>query len=274
MSFRLLSFMFKIGHICGITPSSLNVPKISKLKKFYYLLIFLLITYGLIAREAVHLRSITKQIGLLYIVNNISFVGQILTFLLRSFVERKSWISFLENLEITAKLTRVRTRTTAKNFFCCGFLFVSIVHLLVLTLVLFVYVQVNSDAWREFYPEYLGSLISTQNELLSCVLVNMIRIRYKNLRKMVQVHFERRHKIHLEALKRIQYTVRSLKVTVDGYNDLFGWSNLFNICFSLACLLNLTKSLLFAINQPELLGMSLFMLIFITWMLVNVLVPK
>ena len=262
MSVRLLSLIFKFGHLFGITPSSIHVPKISQLKKFYYLLIFVFIMYGLIAREAFHLQSNSRPIVFLYVINNIGFIGQNLSLLLRGLTKRKSWISFLRNLETTGKLTNVQTRATAKSSFYCGYLFVSILHLLALSLLFYVYSKIRSNVWREFYPEYLRALISNQNEFLSCVLVNMIRTRYKNLRKMVQVHFVRRRKIQLEALKKIQHTVRSLKVTVDGYNDLFGWSNLFTICSSLACLLNLTQDVLSRLNRVDLLGLNILAFIF------------
>ena len=90
---------------------------------------------------------------------------------------------------------------------------------------------------------------------------------------MVQVHFERRRKIHLDALKRIQYTVRSLKVTVDGYNELFGWTNLFNICISLAKMLNLTQFVLTRMSMVKF-SLNLLNLSFITWILVNVPISK
>ncbi|KAJ3653015.1 hypothetical protein Zmor_018934 [Zophobas morio] len=136
-----------------------------------------------------------------------------------------------------------------------------------LTLLGHAYAQFFYNIWSEFYAEYLHTLMNFHNQFLSCLLVNMIRTRYKNLRKMVQVHFERRRKIQLDALKRVQYTVRSLKVTVDGYNDLFGWTNLFNICLSLARILNITQLLLFQLNRPQFLTVKVLNLIFITWIL-------
>ena len=274
MSFRLISFVFKIGHVFGITPWSLEVPKISLFKKFYYTLIFVLLMYGFIAREVVHLRSNSRQLILLYIINNIAFVGQNSAFLLRSWMKRKSWIRFLRNLEITANLTRVQTKTTSKNFFYCGFLFVSILHLLTYTFLVDALNQIHSNVWRNFYAEYFHEMFNFHNQFLSCVLVNMIRTRYKNLRKMVHGHFERRRYIHLGALKKIQYTVRSLKLTVEGYNDLFGWTNLFNICISLVNTLNLTQSTLFKLGRVEFVRLNVFNLIFIAWILVNVLTSK
>ena len=270
MSFRLISLLFKIGHVFGITPWSLQVPKISLLKKFYYVLIFVLIMYGFISRGVVQLRSHSTQLILLYVINNIALAGQNSAFLLRSLTKRKSWISFLRNLETTAELTHVRTRTTAKNFFCCGFLFVTVLHLLTMTLTVFALPQFRSSVWKEFYADYFLTLFNFHNQFLSCVLVNMIRTRYKNLRKMVQVHFERRRKLHLESLKKIQYTVRSLKVTVDGYNDLFGWINLFHICNALARLVSLTEYGLARLTQLELLKFNVLNVLCLIWIVVDV----
>ena len=274
MSLKLLPVLFKIGSFFGITPWSLHVPKISRLQNLHCLLLFVILMYGFIAREAVQLRNYSSHLILLYIINNIAFVGQNSAFLLRSLMKTKSWISFLQNLELTAKSTHVRTGRTSKNYLFCGFLIVSILHLLTVTLLGHAYAQFFYNIWSEFYAEYLHTLMNFHNQFLSCLLVNMIRTRYKNLRKMVQVHFERRRKIQLDALKRVQYIVRSLKVTVDGYNDLFGWTNLFNICLSLARILNITQLLLFQLNRPQFLTVKVLNLIFITWILVNVGVSK
>ena len=72
MSFRLISLLFKFGHFLGTTPSSLHVPKTSRLKKFYYLLIFVVFTYGFIARGVIQLRSHSrKPIIFLYIITHV-----------------------------------------------------------------------------------------------------------------------------------------------------------------------------------------------------------
>ncbi|KAJ3653009.1 hypothetical protein Zmor_018929 [Zophobas morio] len=111
MSFRLLSFLFKIGHVFGLTPSSLHVPKISLFKKFYYLLIFVILMYGVSSKRIINLQTKSREMILLYIISTTAFVGQNSAFLLRSLIKRKSWINFLRNLELTARLTRVRTST-------------------------------------------------------------------------------------------------------------------------------------------------------------------
>ena len=275
MSFRLLSILFKAGHVFGITPWSLHVPKISLLKKFYFLVIFVILEYGFIARELTHLRSNSRQLILLYyIINNVAFIGQNSAFLSRSLMKRKSWISFLRNLKTTAKLTCVRTRTKSKKSFFFVFVFVSILHLITPILSLQTLTQLRSNVWREFYTEFFHTIFNFHNQFLSCVLVNMIRTRYKNLRKMVRVQFERRRKIRLDVLKKIQYTVRSLKLTVDDYNDLFGLTNLFSVSITLASILNVTKFALPHLGLSQLLSMNLLNLMCIIWLLVSVVSSK
>ena len=106
------------------------------------------------------------------------------------------------------------------------------------------------------------------NKFLSFVTIKMILTRYQNLRKMLHVYFGQTKRIRLDVLKNIQYTVRSLKVTVDGYNDLFGWTVLFNISHSLVSLLGITGYVLARKGQLGLFGFVMTNLIQIVLFLV------
>ena len=265
MSSRVLSVFFKVGHIFGITPGSLQVPKISPLKKLYYILIFLIPTQCLLTRVILNSHTHIRENKILYAFNGICFIGHDFTLLLRNFQNRKSWVSFLQNLKTTA---RILPKTTSKHSFYCGFFFMNFVYLVTTILVLYIYTHAHPNFLKQFYGEFFHSYYDLLNKFLSFVTIKMILTRYQNLRKMLHVYFGQTKRIRLDVLKNIQYTVRSLKVTVDGYNDLFGWTVLFNISHSLVSLLGITGYVLARKGQLGLFGFVMTNLIQIVLFLV------
>lgn len=163
MSSRVLCVFFKVGHIFGITPWSLQVPKISPLKKLYYILIFLIPTQCLLTREVLNFHTQIRENIILYVFNTICFIGQDFTLLLRNFQNRKSWVSFLQNLKTTA---RILPKTTSKHSFYCGFFFMNFVYLVTTILVLYIYPCPSqlpqAILWRVF-PLILCMIFSTSS---------------------------------------------------------------------------------------------------------------
>ncbi|KAJ3653019.1 hypothetical protein Zmor_018938 [Zophobas morio] len=247
MSFRLLSVLFKFGHIFCATPPSLQVPKITWKRKLYNVTIFSIFVYAVLARAArfnFHFVNHTRVKTIISLSTDFCHCAQTFSVMIvLNLGKQKSWSNLLKNLKYTAKLTRVGGQRKSKLPFWVSFVVMVVVHCAISGYAMYILAKRRPDYIRDFVDHHFQIFLDSFNKFLCCVIVNMIRTRYRNLKRGLQ-ECSRKGLMSLSVLRKFQYTGRALNRTVKIYNDLFGWTFLFIIAFTLIEVLNVTEYLM------------------------------
>jgi hypothetical protein len=113
MALQVLSFVFKLGKMLALTPSSLTMKPESVISKLYNVLILSLLTGGVFVEiseknfysELIFVKKVVCIFGdlIIYILNFYSII-------VLGLAKKKSWKDLMENLESTEYLVRIQNR--------------------------------------------------------------------------------------------------------------------------------------------------------------------
>jgi hypothetical protein len=97
-------------------------------------------------------------------------------------------------------------------------------------------------------------------------------LRYRGLKYILLTYIKSKNEnSHFPILfmKNIEYTMCSLKKTVDLYNDMFAWPTFFIISFTILEILNMIDYSMFYNQQMELLDNIVLYMTLLIWILVT-----
>jgi hypothetical protein len=184
--------------------------------------------------------------------------------------KKLSWERFLNSLNSTSHLIQSNEKSTVfLNFIV---ILLNLLHLATSGCVVYIlcanniadYLSKNLIFHVEIYLQFF-------HKLLFYVIVNMILSRYRGLRNVLLDHAKATNKqtLHLVFIKRVEYTMRVLKETVDIYNSMFAWPNFFIMSVSVLAALSIIDYTLFRNNQINIYEAICIMFIFLGWNLVR-----
>lgn len=232
MSFKLLKLLLNFGKIWGVT-LNLNYRKcriVSRIFIVIYRLLFLFwIVTGLVFKYKQNLKTVViKTSGILL---DISLVGMYLyTLFIISYKKRKKWDKLIRNLEL------IKVEENDNYGYVVVVLVVNVFGFAIITFALFKALNNSEDFWLSHFVVILEATFTTYIIYLLCVVARMILIRYKNLQKFIK-NYDSRHFNKMVILKQAQFIMYHLKVTVDLYNELFGWLLLGSFTVSISSIL-------------------------------------
>jgi hypothetical protein len=273
MSYKQLSLVLKIGCFIGHTPSPTQIEKRTRRWRIYQIVLFALLTFGLVKslsnkRFYTNFNYIKMVIGLLsdLSIYSISFYSMVVM----NISKKRSWERLLNSLNSTSHLIQSNQNSTGPSNFII--IFLSVLHLATSSCVLYILCKNNNGLYlsRNFITNvqvYLKSF----HKLLFYVTANMILSRYRSLRNLLLDHVKATNKrtLQLVFIKRVEYTMRLLKETVDIYNSMFAWPNFFVISASVLMVLNFIDYILFRNNLINLYETVFISFIFLSWNLVR-----
>jgi hypothetical protein len=276
MTIKFLSFLFKIGHIFTLTPSSIEPKQTTWARKLYNVLIFAVLTAGAISilivqkfhRSSVLIKTIvTTALD----ISVIAFHFQ--TTIVLNLWSAESWKNLLEGLKVSEYLIKTKKKKDNRK----GYLvFVGFNLLYGISRGYIIYVRcsirveqcIQTQAWN-LAQKYILLLYT----FLLCVIANMIRMRYKGLRLRICSFLKKKSPVcdknFLDFLDWVESTMNLLKNTVQIYNSLFGGSIFWIISFTTFHILNYTYNLLYNSSLYNLSHVIFFTMFIFQWNFVS-----
>jgi hypothetical protein len=240
MSFRLLSFIFKLGKIFALTPPSTVITPPTLGQKLYTILFFAVLTTSVVMsfiskdfyKQYIHIKVVLCFMDdlSLYVLNCYSII-------VLGLFRRTQWKLLLENLKSTTYLIQVKSRKT--------------VH------IPYYHVQMYMGLYNKFFY---------------CVISNMLLSRYRGLKYILLTYIKSKNEnsqFPTLFMKNIEYTMCSLKKIVDLYNDMFAWPTFFIISFTILEILNMIDYSMFYNQQMGLLDNIVLYMTLLIWILVT-----
>ena len=245
MGFQLLSFVFKVGGLIAASPPSINLSPPTWKRKVYNTMIFALCVYRIVVLMRARGFFLTRErINLIeYNLTYWSTCAQnFYIMLVLNLYKHRSWIRLLEYLKTSGELLQIPNNKQTKLFIT--FLAINLFHLTMNCGTLYIFIRARTNYFQEYFVIHFHVYFDFFNKCLGGVILQMITTRYKGLRRIILTN-TKRNQIRPSFLKKVEYSVRVLKNTVDAYNDLFGWSVFFNIAFTILLMINAAIYMIF-----------------------------
>jgi hypothetical protein len=276
MTIRLLSFLFKIGHIFTLIPSSIESKQITWFRKLYYLLIFAVLTAGAISNlvlKKFHRSSVLMKTVVTTAEDFSVIAFHFQTTIVLNLWTAESWKNLLKSLKVSEYLIKTKkTKDDRREYLVfIGFnLLYGITwgHITYVSCSIPVKQCIQTEAWN-LAQRYILLLYT----FLLCVIANMIRIRYKGLRLRICSFLKKKSPVcdknFLDFLDWVESTMNLLKNTVQIYNSLFGGSIFWIISFTTFHILNYTYNLLYNSSLYNLSHLIFFTMFIFHWNFVS-----
>ena len=245
MGFQLLSFVFRVGGLIAASPPSINLSPLTWKRKMYNTMLFALFVYRIVSLMRARGFFLThERINL--IEHNLNYwcicAQNFYIILVLNLYKHNNWVRLIENLKTSGELLQIPNNNKPKLFI--NFLITNLLHLTLNGGTLYIFSSARTNYLQEYFVIHFHVYLDFFNKCLSCVILQMITTRYKHLRRIILAN-TKRNQIRTSFLKKVEYSVRFLKNTVDSYNDLFGWSVFFNIAFTILQMINSVTYVLF-----------------------------
>ncbi|RZB40778.1 gustatory receptor 28b [Asbolus verrucosus] len=220
MDIQVMESMFKFGKILALTPTSTKKGKVGAcVQKSYSFLIFTFYTAAVII--GVFYRKIPRtflnpvELFLKVLIDIDNYAHSFYILVILNTVKRNCWHKLIKNLrEVDNVAYSIKSYylilSIASLIFCSTItlvIYVSIVHLGIK------YIELNLILYFEFCTQFFYTL-------LACIVLRMLLSRYQH-----------QHFLLRKSVEKIKFDIVTLKDTVDTFNEIFGWSILFNIVF-------------------------------------------
>jgi hypothetical protein len=249
MALQVLSFVFKLGKMLALTPSSLTIKPESVISKLYNVLILSLLTGGVFVEiseknfysELIFVKKVVCIFGdlIIYILNFYSII-------VLGLAKKKSWKDLMENLESTEYLVRIQNRKRDRIWYCLGIGLANLYYFASISYM--VYVRYKSMGWR--YLNHVQGYLDLYQKLIQWVIIKMVLARYKGLKSLLSAYKQKnQNRQFSNDLKRFEYIMSQLKTTVDVFNELFGWPLLLMIASTIIQVLNTIDFIIFYHNE-------------------------
>jgi hypothetical protein len=249
MALQVLSFVFKLGKMLALTPSSLTMNPETVISKLYNVLILSLLTGGVFVEiseknfysELIFVKKVVCIFGdlIIYILNFYSII-------VLGLAKKKSWKDLMENLESTEYLVRIQNRKRDRIWYCLGIGLANLYYFASISYM--VYVRYKSMGWR--YLNHVQGYLDLYQKLIQWVIIKMVLARYKGLKSLLSAYKQKNQNRQFSTdLKRFEYIMSQLKTTVDVFNELFGWPLLLMIASTIIQVLNTIDFIIFYHNE-------------------------
>ena len=245
MGFQLLSFVFRVGGLIAASPPSINLSPPTWTRKLYNTMIFALFVYRIVSLMKAREFFLTRErINLIeYNLTYWSTCAQnFYIMVVLNLYKHNKWVRLLECLKTSGELLQIPNNKKSKPFII--FFTTNLLHLTVNGGILYILSWARTNYLQEYFVIHFHIYLDFFNKCLSYVILQMITTRYKRLRRIILTN-TKKSQIRPSFLKKVEYSVRFLKNTVDAYNDLFGWSVFFTIAFTILHIINAVTYLLF-----------------------------
>lgn len=244
--FKILKIVCLIGQLFALTPPSIDGTKQSKLQKTYAGLVLLMLTMGAILwyinRYFFYMHFIHLKIITTIIKHAIKYLFNFYTIMEMNFWKRSQWDKLMKILKQTEYCSNKKKQ---KCPFYTGFLMLNIMFWVIAIHTSYNFCSYFLMSPREMFFTVTRWYMQFLFNFLLYVIVKMLLERYRYLKTILTKRIiddkkmRRGHIIVLQNndswicfLKKVDYLFISLKDAVDIFNNLFGWSILFNILYS------------------------------------------
>jgi hypothetical protein len=272
MSSQQLSLVLKIGYFIGHTPLPTKIKERTRRRRMYHIVLYGLLIFGLVIaviykRFYTNVSYIKMALALLsqLCIHSLSFYSMVVMNLFK----KGSWERLLNSLNSTSHLIRSHEKSTVPLNF--NVILLNLLHLATSSCVVYILCKNNiADYLSKNLIFHVEIYLQFFQKLLFYVIVNMILSRYRGLRNLLLDHAKATDKqtLHLVFIKRVEYTMRLLKQTVDIFNSMFAWPNFFLMSASVLTALSVIDYTLFRNNQINMYEGISIILIFLGWNLV------
>jgi hypothetical protein len=276
MSFRLLSFIFKLGKIFALTPPSTVITPPTLGQKLYTILFFAVLTTSVVMsfiskdfyKQYIHIKVVLCFMDdlSLYVLNCYSII-------VLGLFRRTQWKLLLENLKSTTYLIQVKSRKTVHIPYYFGFIFITLFYCVSSGYVIYTGVKIDGMLYlKQDLINHVQMYMGLYNKFLYCVISNMLLSRYRGLKYILLTYIKSKNEnsqFPTLFMKNIEYTMCSLKKTVDLYNDMFAWPTFFIISFTILEILNMIDYSMFYNQQMELLDNIVLYMTLLIWIFVT-----
>jgi hypothetical protein len=272
MSSQELSLVLKIGYFIGHTPLPTKINERTRRRRIYHIVLFALLTFVLV-KVLIYQRFYTN---FSYIKMILALLSQLCIYglsfysmVVMNLSKKRSWERFLNSLNSTSHLIQSNEKSTVPLNFIV--ILLNLLHLATSGCVVYILCKDNiADYLSKNLIFHVEIYLQFFHKLLFYVIVNTILLRYRGLRNLLLDHAKATNKqtLHLVFIKRVEYTMRLLKVTVDIFNSMFAWPNFFIMSASVLAALSIIDYILFRNNQINMYEGIGIILIFLGWNLV------
>jgi hypothetical protein len=231
MDLQIIETIFSVGKFTALTPSSTKNHNPHWWQKLYEVSIFLVYVVSFIltasGNNSVRATLTSIQFGLiiLYELNQFINVSYILIVMMR--VRRSLWFRLIESLAGVQSGSR---RIPLKLIFAMS----QLIYCGLITLRLYTALQ-HADLTRAIlgavtcYQQYTQFFYMVVTPILLILLLS----RYEHLRETLSQVTKARSQLHskqiVDILKKLKNSILTLNEAVEIFNDIFGWTILFNI---------------------------------------------
>jgi hypothetical protein len=231
MTIKFLSFLFKISHTLTLTPSSIEPKQTTWTRKLYNVLIFAVLTTG--ATSILILKKFHRSSVLMKTIVTAALDISVMTFHFQTTIvlnlwSAKSWKNLLEGLKVSEYLIKTKkTKDNTKGYLV--FVGFNLLYGISRGYVLYVRCSIRVEQCIQTQPwNFARRYILLLHTFLLCVIVNMIRMRYKGLRLRICSFVKKKSSVcdknFLDFLDWVESAMNLLKNTIQIYNSLFGGS--------------------------------------------------
>jgi hypothetical protein len=270
MTIQFLSFLFKIGHIFTLTPSSIEPQQTTWVRKLYNLLIFAVLTTEAISNLI--LKKFHRSSVLMKTIVTTAEDFSVIAFHFQTTIVLNLWTES-ESLKVSEYLIKTKKTNDDRREYL---VFIGFNLLYGITWGYIAYVScsirvkqcIQTQAWN-LAQRYILLL----HTFLLCVIANMIRMRYKGLGLRICSFLKKKSPVcdrnFLDFLDGVESTMNLLKNTVQIYNSLFGGSIFWINSFTTLHILNYTYILLYSSSLNNLSHVILFSMSVFHWNFVS-----
>ncbi|EFA05784.1 gustatory receptor 82 [Tribolium castaneum] len=212
MDFKLIRRVHKIGQWLAITPSNYDKKHVSKIQKSYNLLIFTILTFGLIKIIFYTRRTInTVNLILYYFIEMSLYLLNINSIIVTIFWKNNQWCQLYKNLK------RINsTEDNTRQFFFANFIYL-MAEIITSASLYEKYHQIN--IFRRY--QLLAQMYYT---FLIYVTVRMFLVRYQKLGELLTRQLDLPPQETLPVVRKVAKLVSFLRKSSEIFNDLFDLS--------------------------------------------------
>lgn len=224
MDHKILKTVFWVGSLFGLTPPT------TLFQKTYSILIFLLYNVGIIltirARKMSHYWSFSPMQSVLRLVLNCNlYFHYFYVVMILGLTKRTNLIRLITNLR------KIKQKERKLSEYQVVFFLSYLVMIVVLSINIYVwYNYLKFDFLKLHLIEYLEMHTQFFYTLFACIILAMIFSRYKAQTRII-IEESVRKKISNLTLQDISLNLVILQRTVESFNEIFGWTILYNIFF-------------------------------------------
>jgi gustatory receptor len=221
--------VFMIGKYLALTPTNPKDMSPTRFHKFYAIFVFSCYALDTINsfynRRSFYLKLSMMQVVLRVLLTTDLIANTFYSIIVACLLKRHKWSVLIKNLRV------VENKSSTMRWYYFTFVALHVLLLTMAILTFYVWIEFfGLDFFKLYLGEYLQIYLLFFNNMTTCIVLGLMLTRYRYQNTLMS-RLVTRKLLHLPLLTKIKNNLFVLRQTVDAFNDLFGWSILFNIFF-------------------------------------------